>query len=174
MAELINEQEQIHSENDDEIPEEEEEVEGATNVKNLEGATNVEDVEEEEDNIADDDDYDGDIEQDENNEEINNETCALFLKQIWDAQRNCIQKRKQDRFLPLTKKFINSGFIKREKMLNDNPQLIKHMIYLCRNIANGKIPTDISSVDKALFSYISDRTTPREDVHLRILEEFSV
>ncbi|CAB3987814.1 Hypothetical predicted protein [Paramuricea clavata] len=94
-----------------------------------------------------DSDYDADI--DEEEEEINNETCALFLKQIWDAQRVNIQKRKQDRFLPLTKKFVNGCFVKREKMLNDNPQIIKHLVFLCCNIANSKIPTDISGVDKA-------------------------
>jgi hypothetical protein len=120
-------------------------------------------------------DYDGDQEEDDNQEEaINNETCALFLQQLWAAQRGNIQKRKQDQFLPLTKKFVNSGFVQREKMINDTPMVVKHLVFLCRNIANGKIPTDISGVDKALFRHISDRTTPRSDVRLHLLEQFSV
>jgi hypothetical protein len=124
-------------------------------------------------------DYDGDqeeeAEEEANQEEaINNETCALFLQQLWAAQRGNIQKRKQDQFLPLTKKFVTSGFVQREKMLNDSPAVVKHLVFLCRNIANGKIPTDITGVDKALFRHISDRTTPRSDVRLHLLEQFSV
>ena len=121
-------------------------------------------------------DYDGDQEEEEANQEeaINNETCALFLQQLWAAQRGNIQKRKQDQFLPLTKKFVNSSFVKREKMINDTPIVVKHLVFLCRNIANGKIPTDITGVDKALFRHISDRTTPRSDVRLHLLEQFSV
>jgi hypothetical protein len=121
-------------------------------------------------------DYDGDQEEEEANQEeaINNETCALFLQQLWAAQRGNIQKRKQDQFLPLTKKFVTSGFVQREKMLNDTPAVVKHLVFLCRNIANGKIPTDITGVDKALFRHISDRTTPRSDVRLHLLEQFSV
>jgi hypothetical protein len=99
---------------------------------------------------------------------------ALFLQQLWAAQRGNIQKRKQDRFLPLTKKFVNSSFVQREKMINDTPMVVKHVVFLCRNIANGKIPTDISGVDKALFRHISDRTTPRSDVRLHLLEQFAV
>jgi hypothetical protein len=119
-------------------------------------------------------DYDGDIDDDNQEEEINNETCALFLQQLWAAQRGNIQKKKQDRFLPLTKKFVNSSFVKREKMINDSPIVVKHLVFLCRNIANGKIPTDISGVDKALFRYISDKATPRSDVRLHLLEQFAV
>jgi hypothetical protein len=120
-------------------------------------------------------DYDGDIEDDNQEEdEINNETCALFLQQLFAAQKQTIQKQKQDRFLPLTKKFVNCSFVKREKMINDTPIVVKHLIFLCRNIANGKIPTDISGVDKALFRYISDKSTPRSDVRLHLLEQFAV
>ena len=119
-------------------------------------------------------DYDGDQEDDNQEEAINNETCALFLQQLWAAQRGNIQKRKQDQFLPLTKKFVNSSFVQREKMINDTPMVVKHLVFLCRNIANGKIPTDISGVDKALFRHISDRTTPRSDVRLHLLEQFAV
>jgi hypothetical protein len=124
--------------------------------------------------VCSEDDYDGDIDDDNQEEEINNETCALFLQQLWAAQRGNIQKQKQDRFLPLTKKFVNSSFVKREKMINDTPIVVKHLVFLCRNIANGKIPTDISGVDKALFRYISDKATPRSDVRLHLLEQFAV
>jgi hypothetical protein len=133
------------------------------------------DVDDDESVHSEDSDYDGDIDDDNKQEdEINNETCALFLQQLWEAQRVNIQKRKQDQFLPLTKKFVNASFIKREKMLNDNPAVVKHLVFLCRNIANGKIPTDISGLDKALFTYISDKSTPRSDVRLHLLEQFAV
>ncbi|CAB3996213.1 Hypothetical predicted protein [Paramuricea clavata] len=139
MAELINGQEQILYEDDEEIIPEK--TNDDDEDKNL-----VNDVADDDDNHSDHSsecsysDYEGDIDEGKHQEEeINNETCALFLKQIWDAQRNCVQKRKQDRFLLLTKKFVNASFIKKEKMLNENPQLIKHMVFLCRNIANDKL-----------------------------------
>jgi hypothetical protein len=119
-------------------------------------------------------DYDGEEEDNNQEEAINNETCALFLQQLWAAQRGNIKKRKQDQFLPLTKKFVNSNFVQREKMINNSPMVVKHLFFLCRNIANGKIPTNISGVDKALFAHISDRTTCRSDVRLHLLEQFAV
>ena len=88
------------------------------------------DVDDDESVHSEDSDYDGDIDDDNKQEdEINNETCALFLQQLWEAQRVNIQKRKQDQFLPLTKKFVNASFIKREKMLNDHPAVVKHLVF---------------------------------------------
>ena len=118
---------------------------------------------EEEDEVDDDDDV-----------EINKQTCALFLQQLWDAQRVNIKKKKQEQFLPLTKKFLSASFVKKETMLNDNPAIIRNMLFLCRNITNGKIPVDISGVDKALFEYISDKSTPKADVRLHLLEQFAI
>jgi hypothetical protein len=66
--------ESIHSESDDLMSDLEEEEE-----------------EEEEEEVDDD-------------VEINKQTCALFLQQLWDAQRVNIKKKKQEQFLPLTKK----------------------------------------------------------------------
>jgi hypothetical protein len=106
--------------------------------------------------------------------EINKQTCALFLQQLWDAQRVNIKKKKQEQFLPLTKKFLSASFVKKETMLNDNPALIRNLLFLCRNITNGKIPTDITGVDRALFAYISDKSTPKADVRLHLLEQFAV
>jgi hypothetical protein len=106
--------------------------------------------------------------------EINKQTCALFLQQLWDAQRVNIKKKKQEQFLPLTKKFLSASFVKKETMLNDNPALIRNLLFLCRNITNGKIPTDITGVDRALFAYISDKSTPKADVCLHLLEQFAV
>ena len=111
------------------------------------------------------DDYKDDV-------EINKQTCALFLQQLWDAQRVNIKKQKQEQFLPLTKKFLNASFVKKEKMLNDNPAIIRNLLFLCRN--TGKIPTDITGLDKALFTYISDKSTPEADVRLHLLEQFAV
>jgi hypothetical protein len=74
----------------------------------------------------------------------------------------------------LTKKFLSASFVKKETMLNDNPAIIRNLLFLCRNITNGKIPTDISGVDRALFDYISDKSTPKADVRLHLLEQFSV
>jgi hypothetical protein len=127
-------------------------------MSDLEG----EEEEEEEDEVDDDD------------VEINKQTCALFLQQLWDAQRVNIKKKKQEQFLPLTKKFLSASFVKKETMLNNNPAIIRNMLFLCRNITNGKIPTDISGVDKALFDYISDKSTAKADVRLHLLEQFSI
>jgi hypothetical protein len=55
-----------------------------------------------------------------------------------------IKKRKQERFLPLIKSYLKA---KKEKMLNDNPHIIRHLVFLCRNIDNEKI---IKSFIKAL------------------------
>ena len=117
-----------------------------------------------------------DVEEEEEDDavEINKQTCALFLQQLWDAQRVNIKKKKQEQFLPLTKKFLSASFVKKETMLNDNPAIIRNLLFLCRNITNGKIPTDISGVDKALFDYISDKSTPKADVRLHLLEQFSI
>jgi hypothetical protein len=126
------------------------------------------------------DDLMSDLEEEEEEEEededveINKQTCALFLQQLWDAQRVNIKKKKQEQFLPLTKKFLSASFVKKETMLNDNPAIIRNLLFLCRNITNGKIPTDISGVDRALFDYISDKSTPKADVRLHLLEQFSV
>ncbi|CAB3981402.1 Hypothetical predicted protein [Paramuricea clavata] len=106
-------------------------------------------------------------------EEVNNEASALFLKQIWDAHCMTIQKQKQSKFIPATKRFLAATFAKKEKMLNDNKQLVSHLVFLCRNIANGKIPLNISECEKALFTHIADRTTNRADMRLRLLEEFA-
>ena len=125
--------------------------------------SDLEDEEEEEEDEANDDDV-----------EINKQTCALFLQQLWDAQRVNIKKKKQEQFLPLTKKFLSASFVKKELMLNDNPAIIRNMLFLCRNITNGKIPVDISGVDKALFEYISDKSTPKADVRLHLLEQFAI
>ena len=119
-------------------------------------------------------DLDVEEEEEDNAVEINKQTCALFLQQLWDAQRVNIKKKKQEQFLPLTKKFLSASFVKKETMLNDNPAIIRNLLFLCRNITNGKIPTDISGVDKALFDYISDKSTPKADVRLHLLEQFSI
>jgi hypothetical protein len=184
MAELTYEKvdekidENINNENiNDEASELNENVD-ETNDDDDDGAESVDDAESvDAESVCSEEgsDYDGDQEEDDNQEEaINNETCALFLQQLWAAQRGNIQKRKQDQFLPLTKKFVNSSFVQREKMINDTPMVVKHLVFLCRNIANGKIPTNISGVDKALFRHISDRTTCRSDVRLHLLEQFAV
>jgi hypothetical protein len=125
--------------------------------------SDIEDEEEDDEDVADDDDV-----------EINKQTCALFLQQLWDAQRVNIKKKKQEQFLPLTKKFLSASFAKKDTMLNDNPAIIRNMLFLCRNITNGKIPVDISGVDKALFEYISDKSTPKADVRLHLLEQFAI
>jgi hypothetical protein len=125
--------------------------------------SDIEDEEEDDEDVADDDDV-----------EINKQTCALFLQQLWDAQRVNIKKKKQEQFLPLTKKFLSASFAKKDTMLNDNPAIIRNMLFLCRNITNGKIPVDISGVDKALFEYISDKSTPKADVRLHLLEQFVI
>jgi hypothetical protein len=179
MAELTTNEEEVEEKLD------KAEISDIENINDQESITgddefseNINDDDEFNDNddesVCSEDDYDGDIDDDNQEEEINNETCALFLQQLWAAQRGNIQKQKQDRFLPLTKKFVNSSFVKREKMINDTPIVVKHLVFLCRNIANGKIPTDISGVDKALFRYISDKATPRSDVRLHLLEQFAV
>ena len=124
------------------------------------------------------DDVMSDLEEDEEDEdedvEINKQTCALFLQQLWDAQRVNIKKKKQEQFLPLTKKILSASFVKKETMLNNNPAIIRNLLFLCRNISNGKIPVDISGVDRALFDYISDKSTPKADVRLHLLEQFTV
>ena len=125
------------------------------------------------------DDVMSDLEEEEEDEddddvEINKQTCALFLQQLWDAQRVNIKKKKQEQFLPLTKKFLSASFVKKETMLNNNPAIIRNLLFLCRNISNGKIPVDISGVDRALFDYISDKSTPKADVRLHLLEQFAV
>jgi hypothetical protein len=84
------------------------------------------------------------------------------------------KKRKQERFLPLIKSYLKASFAKREKMFNDNPQIIRHLVFLCRNIVNEKIPSSISGADKALMTLIADKHTPKEDVRLHLLEDYRI
>ena len=169
MAELTEVAEEKLNEITDPIAEEEEEN---TEIPNDDcESIHSESIHSESDNgdVSDleEDDYKDDV-------EINKQTCALFLQQLWDAQRVNIKKQKQEQFLPLTKKFLNASFVKKEKMLNDNPAIIRNLLFLCRNITTGKIPTDITGLDKALFTYISDKSTPKADVRLHLLEQFAV
>ena len=59
-------------------------------------------------------------------------------------------------------------------MLNDNPQIIRHLGFLCRNIVNEKIPSCISGADKSLMTLIADKHTPKEDVRLHLLEDYRI
>ncbi|CAB3977960.1 Hypothetical predicted protein [Paramuricea clavata] len=167
LNEKIETENDEHDDDDDDDDDENDE----NNAENTPAIENNDkcDNEEEEDYSEEERNYSADDE-----EEINNEASALFLKQIWDAHCMTIQKQKQSKFLPATKKFLAAGFAQKEKMLNNNKQLISHMVFLCRNIANGKIPLNISECERALFTYISDKATHRSDVRLRLLEEFTV
>jgi hypothetical protein len=151
--------------------EEEEEEEENTEISN----DDCESIHSESIHSESDDDV-CDLEEGDNEDdvEINKHTCALFLQQLWDAQRVNIKKKKQEQFLPLTKKFLSASFVKKETMLNDNPAIIRNLLFLCRNITNGKIPINITGLDKALFTYISDKYTPKADVRLHLLEQFAV
>jgi hypothetical protein len=170
MAELTEVAEEKLNEITDPIAEEEEEN---TEIPNDDcESIHSESIHSESDNgdvsdLEDDDDYRDDV-------EINKQTCALFLQQLWDPQRVNIKKKKQEQFLPLTKKFLNASFVKKETMLSKNPGIIRNLVFLCRNITNGKIPINITGLDKALFTYISDKYTPKADVRLHLLEQFAV
>ena len=131
-----------------------------SNMGNDDGENNYEN------NDGDDDDDDHD--------DLSHEPHRLFFQQLIDAQKKDIKKRKQERFLPLVRSYLKASFAKREKMLNDNPQIIRHLFFLCRNIINDKIPCSISGADKALMALIADKHTEKEDVRLHLLEDYRI
>jgi hypothetical protein len=115
-----------------------------------------------------------DDDDDDNDNDLAHEPYRLFFQQLIDAQKKDIKNRKQERFLPLIKSYLKASFAKREKMFNDNPQIIRHLVFLCRNIVNEKIPSSISGADKALMTLIADKHTPKEDVRLHLLEDYRI
>jgi hypothetical protein len=125
------------------------------------------DEEEECDNY--DDNYD-----DNDNDDLAHEPYRLFFQQLLEAQKKDIKKRKQERFLPLVKGFLKASFAKKEKMMTDNPRIIGHTVFLCRNIINGKIQCSITGADKALMTLIADKHTDRQDVRLYLLEDYRI
>ena len=125
------------------------------------------DEEEECDNY--DDNYD-----DNDNDDLAHEPYRLFFQQLLEAQKKDIKKRKQERFLPLVKGFLKASFAKKEKMMTDNPRIIGHTVFLCRNIINGKIQCSITGADKALMTLIADKHTDRQDVRLHLLEDYRI
>jgi hypothetical protein len=129
------------------------------------------------DNDAGNDDevnYENNDDDDDDDNDLAHEPYRLFFQQLIDAQKKDIKKRKQERFLPLIKSYLKASFAKREKMFNDNPQIIRHLVFLCRNIVNEKIPSSISGADKALMTLIADKHTPKEDVRLHLLEDYRI
>ena len=125
----------------------------------------------------DNDGYDnkGDYENDDDDDDdLSHEPYRLFFQQLIDAQKKDIKKRKQERFLPTVRSYLKASFAKREKMLNDNPQIIRHLVFLCKNIINDKIPCSISGADKALMTLIVDKHTAKEDVRLHLLEDYHI
>ncbi|CAB4015977.1 Hypothetical predicted protein [Paramuricea clavata] len=77
---------------------------------------------------------------------LDDETYRVFLHQLIEARKSSAAKRKQGQFIPATKKYLNSGFGQRSKLLT--PNLIKNLLYLCENIINGKITVEnISPAD---------------------------
>jgi hypothetical protein len=127
----------------------------------------------------DNDGYDnpGDYENnddDDDDDNLSHEPYRLFFQQLIDAQKKDIKKRKQERFLPLVKSYLKASFAKREKMLNDNQQITRHLVFLCRDIINDKIHSCISGADKALMVYIADKHTEKEDVRLHLLEDYRI
>ena len=123
-------------------------------------------------NDNDDDDNDNDDDDDDDN--LANEPYRLFFQQLLEAQKKDIKKRKQERFLPLVKGFLKASFAKKEKMMTDNPRIIGHTVFLCRNIINGKIQCSITGADKALMTLIADKHTDRQDVRLHLLEDYRI
>jgi hypothetical protein len=135
------------------------------------GADNDADVECDDDKY-DDHDHDDDDDDDDDDDNLAHEPYRLFFQQLLEAQKKDIKKRKQERFLPLVKGFLKASFAKKEKMITDNPRIIGHMVFLCRNIINGKIPCSITGADKALMTLIADKHTDRQDVRLHLLEDY--
>ena len=110
------------------------------------------------------DNYDEDDDDDNNDLDDAVLPYSLFFQQLIEAQKKDIQKRKQERFAPLMKLYLKASFAKKDKMLWDNPQIIRHFVFLCRNVIEGKIPSSITGADKALMRFIADKHTPKEDV----------
>ena len=137
------------------------------------GADNDADVECDDDKY-DDHDHDDDDDDDDDDDNLAHEPYRLFFQQLLEAQKKDIKKRKQERFLPLVKGFLKASFAKKEKMITDNPRIIGHMVFLCRNIINGKIPCSITGADKALMTLIADKHTDRQDVRLHLLEDYRI
>ena len=127
-------------------------------------------------NDNDDNDDAGDNYDDDNDDDddLSHEPYRLFFQQLLEAQKKDIKKRKQERFLPLVKSYLKASFSKKENMMNNNPRIIGHMVFLCRNIINGKIPCSISGADKALMTLIADKHTDRQDVRLYLLEDYRI
>ena len=125
------------------------------------------------DEMVEEEEEEGEYDDDDDNH-LANEPYRLFFQQILEAQKKDMKKRKQERFLPLVKGFLKASFSKKEKMMNDNPRIIGHMVFLCRNIINGKIQCSITGADKALMTLIADKHTDRQDVRLHLLEDYRI
>jgi hypothetical protein len=162
----------------EEVVEEEEEEDAEEDINTPENDVECDEVEENYD--ANDEGYDANNDNldnyDEDDDDDNNDDAvlpySLFFQQLIEAQKKDIQKRKQERFAPLMKLYLKASFAKKDKMLRDSPQIIRHFVFLCRNVIEGKIPSSITGADKALMRFIADKHTPKEDVRLYLLEDF--
>ncbi|CAB3995257.1 Hypothetical predicted protein [Paramuricea clavata] len=74
------------------------------------------------------------INEDDDDAYIDDETCRVFLQQLLEARQLSAAERKQNAFIPSTKKFLNLSFEERTKRLTIT--VTRNLLYLCENIVN--------------------------------------
>ena len=119
-----------------------------------------------------DDDNEYDICDDDNVSDTTTVDDAIyrqFFEQLIEAKKLSVLKQQNAQFFPATRRYLASSFVNREKMFNKRMQT--NLLYIAKCIVDGKIRLRIPEVDKEFMLDILDRSTPKEDVRLYLLED---
>ena len=92
-----------------------------------------------------------------------------FFEQLIEAKKLSALKQQNAQFFPSTRRYLAASFVIREKMLNKRMQT--NLLYIAKSIVDGKIRLSLPEVDKEFMLDILDRSTPKEDVRLYLLED---
>ena len=117
------------------------------------------------DNANDDDDNDNADDVDEN------ALFTEFLQQVFEAKRMIVNKRKENKFIPSTEKYLTSSFDDKVALIK-NKNIKDNLLYLCSIIVDKKIDIEVARVDRGLMQYLLAETTSKKDIELHLQEDF--
>lgn len=115
------------------------------------------------DNANDDDDNADDVDE--------NALFTEFLQQVFEAKRMIVNKRKENKFIPSTEKYLTSSFDDKIALIK-NKNIKDNLLYLCSIIVDKKIDIEVARVDRGLMQYLLADTTSKKDIELHLLEDF--
>jgi hypothetical protein len=120
--------------------------------------------------------YDDDANEYDNGDDDNTSNTTMddaiyrqFFEQLIEAKKLSALKQQNAQFFPSTRRYLAASFVIREKMLNKRMQT--NLMHIAKCIVDGKIRLCLPEVDKEFMLDILDRSTPKEDVRLYLLED---